>query len=111
MNKEEKNKKIQETESRVKAMLPNFIAKDNKNGSNFTWRNISKVQIENYIGQDEVSLLIYFYSSGSGANNKPYTYHKKVSLEIATNFIVKLNEGRKADSSIADDEIDPISGW
>jgi len=113
MNNEEKNKKISEVETKVANMLKNFKAKDGKIASEdkFTWRDIAKVQTSGYVGQDEVSLDIYFYSTGKSGNNKPYTYHKKVSDEIASKFRSRLNEARKIDSTMDDEDIDPIKDW
>lgn len=112
MNKIEK-KIVIETEERVNEMLSNFIAKDGKvaKKENFTWRDISKIQIQDYIGQEEVNLELFFYSKNGLSNNKPYSYHKKVSLDVAIKFRNKLQQARKYDSRISDEDLDPINNW
>lgn len=113
MNKKEKNRLIEEVSEKTKQMLKQFKSKDGRVASEegFTWRDISKIQFESYIPHEEISLDIYFYSKGRTGNNKPYTYHKKIDISMANKFRESLNEARRLDSTVDDEDIDPILNW
>ncbi len=58
---------------KLNSIIQKFRDSNKKNPSeDFTYEEISKVGFEKYIGNDRGTIRIFFYTTGSTSNNKPY---------------------------------------
>lgn len=83
----------------------NFFDSSKKNvPSKFTYKDISKIVSERFIGNDRLNIKIFFYSEGKECNNKPYTMRER-TLQEFTLLNDLLNKCRANQPSVFNEDL------
>ena len=94
---------MNEDEIKLNSFIHKYFVDSKKKSisEDLTYKNISKIVSERYIGNSTLNIKIFFYSEGSEGNNKPYTFRERSLKEFAM-FNELLEKTRMNQSNVFD---------
>ena len=88
-------KSYKQLEDKVNKILRGMKYSDGKSEVSVEHHLVTKIQTDEYLGQDKVIVKIFLRSSGSKGNNNPLQFKSEVTKGFANKFKEDLNALRK----------------